>query len=82
MLPCQGDFIEAKIVHRQIVQLVHANNPALLGPGNSNIHAIGKFLQFLVDDTELDTVEEEIRQEAQKLLAAAYQMISPGSPVG
>jgi signal recognition particle GTPase len=82
MLPCQGDEIEAKIVHRKIVQLIHENNPALLGPNNCNIHVIGKFLQAMVDDTDYEMVEEEIRVEAQKLLGQVYQMV-PGaaSPV-
>lgn len=81
LLPCQGDFIEAKIVHRQIVQLVHDNNAALLGANNSNMNQVVKFLQAMHDDEDLDMVEEDVRQEAHKLLSAAYQLIGGGSPV-
>ena len=51
-LPLRADEIEAKVVHRQLVELVEASNPALIGAGFAKLPQVLSVMAALLESCE------------------------------
>jgi hypothetical protein len=64
-LPVGGDVIEAKIVHENLIKLVTANNPIILGQGSKNIP---RLLQIFADIVDTKLVNDETNKSITQIL--------------
>jgi len=75
-LPMKGDKTEAKICHEQLVRMVEASQPDILGDHNANLpHVVRIFAQVLTAGDELATAP--VRERMSRLLQQMSQVIPP-----
>jgi len=74
-LPVGGDNIEARIVHKNFVELVGQNNPVIVGQNHANIPFILKVFGQIVDNQDL--VTDDVNAKVCQLLRQMQAQLPP-----
>ncbi|EDO06826.1 uncharacterized protein BBOV_IV004650 [Babesia bovis T2Bo] len=80
-LPLKADEEEAKRVHKNLMDLIIANNPTILGPDNCNMAQIAKiFITIYETDFSTEELNKQIIQLMKHLGEAFLQQLAPTLP--